>query len=362
MLCLAALLLGSLAVEDVFVCGTLDAGQVFQVFRIPALCRTSKGTLLAFAEGRRSIQDQSANVLVLRRKLAHSQQWAALRVIADKSPASLNNPCVLEDGGTVFLMYQRYPAGKTEWNSPPGVGVNACQTFLLRSSDEGATWSKPVDLTPIVKGYLTQSTASGPGSGIKLERGAFKGRLIFPCNEGAQRHWSTFAVYSDDHGRTWNRGVAAPRTDKFEPNEVQMVETSDGQVLQNARNQASGHFRLQSVSHDGGGTWERIEPRQDLPDPVCQGSILRLGWSPNRIVLCNPASIRSRENGSLRTSSDDGKTWSAGLPVAEGSFEYSSLCKMPAGKVGILYETKEVRNGLEGYRIRFTVVIPDARL
>jgi sialidase-1 len=342
--------------QDVFVSKTLDAGQPYEVVRIPALCRTKRGTLLAFAEGRLSISDQSSNVIVLRRREQGRTTWSPIRVVVHDEPASLNNPCVLVANRAIWLMYQRYPQGLNEWTTLPGLDPEkSCRSFVISSMDDGLNWDAPRDLTQIVKGPGIQSNASGPGIGIELQRGPHKGRLVFPCNEGSKGSWSAFAVYSDDEGVTWKRGASAPKPPSLHPNETQFVEMSDGGVRLNARNQASGHFRLSGTSRDGGETWDIVKAEPELPDPVCQGSILRLSFNPNLVAFSNPADTAHRANGTVRLSRDDGETWDKGRLIVAGPFEYSCLCSLPGRKVGVLFETREFSpGGKEGYRIRFT--------
>ncbi len=345
-------------VEDLFVSATLDATQPYAVTRIPALARTKAGTLLAFAEGRRAITDQSSNILILRRKPARAKDWTPIQIVVADEPNALNNPCVLTTDSAIWLMYQRYPHGLNERTTDPGFDPEkSCRSFVMSSKDDGKSWSAPTEITKVVKASGIQSVASGPGIGIELKRGPHKGRLLFPFNEGANGAYSAFTVFSDDKGRNWKRGPAVEKAPGTQPNEMQFAELSDGSVLLNARNQASGHFRLTSISRNGGENWDPVTPELSLPDPVCQGSILRFSFKPSILIFSNAADVSRRANGTMRISRDEGKTWSAGVPIAQGSFEYSCLCALPDGKVGILFETREFSPaGREGYRIRYTTL------
>lgn len=346
----------NLSAQDVFVSGQIEQGGHYDTFRIPALCRTNRGTLLAFAEGRQSVSDQAANALVMRRRERGSREWSPLATIASDQPHSLNNPCVIATKhGRVWLMYQRYPSGLNERTTRPGFDPkSSCLTFLIWSDDDGRTWSNPLDVSRSVKSPTSQSEASGPGMGIELERGTHRGRLVFPMNEGSQGRYEVFAVYSDDQGKTWRRGKIASRLDGANPNETQVAELANGDLYMNARNQASRRNRLVTWSHDGGDTWESIKFDPQLTDPVCQGSTLRLSFRPDVLLFCNPNHSSSRINGTLRLSKDGGRTWPQSFIVKEGSFAYSSMCRISDGKVGILYESVEKTSaGKEKYRIKF---------
>lgn len=342
-------------VEPVFVSGSLAPGQPFSTYRIPAICRTKDGTLLAFAEGRRSVNDQAANVIVLRRKRARSDHWSPVTVVASSTPAALNNPCVLATrSGRVWLMYQRYPSGLSERTVQAGYAPErTCGSFVTWSDDDGLTWNTPRDVTREIRPADVHTVASGPGVGIELDSGTHKGRLVFPFNQRIGNSWTAFAAYSDDGGETWRRGIPAPKEGGTQPNEAQMAELSDGKVMLNARNQAQAHYRLTALSADGGESWSEATLDPDLPDPVCMGSLIRVSKVPNLLAFCNPGNQKKRADGVIRLSRDDGRTWQT-IAQEQGSFAYSCLVPLPRARIGVLYESvTPLPNGGEGYRILY---------
>ena len=120
------------------------------------------------------------------------------------------------------------------------------------------------------------------------------------------------------------------------------MELAEGAILLNARNQASAKMRCVALSHDFGETWTPISLDTNLPDPTCQGSILRSAWpnsgQPGLIAFSNPADQSGRKNGVIRLSFDEGRTWPFTQVIEEGSFQYSSLCRFADDRLGILYE------------------------
>lgn len=181
---------------DLFVGSRVDASAPYDTYRIPAICRTTNGTLLAFAEGRASVADQASNVLVMRRRLPRSNTWTALQVVASDPPHALNNPCLLPtSSGRVWLVYQRYPVGLNEASVKPGTSPEtSCLTFMSYSDDEGKSWSVPRNVSSILNTADLRSVASGPGIGIELQRGPHKGRLLFPFNQRGPDGWTVFGT------------------------------------------------------------------------------------------------------------------------------------------------------------------------
>ncbi|MCE9548342.1 MAG: glycoside hydrolase, partial [Planctomycetia bacterium] len=135
---------------DVFVGGR----DGYPVYRIPALLVTTKGTLLAMAEGRARLKDIAENDLVLKRSTDGGRTWGPLIVAAEDGDNSLNNPLlvVVRPSGRILLMYQCYPAHTGEAKVVAGIdGNKICRTLLQQSDDDGLTWSAPREITASVK-------------------------------------------------------------------------------------------------------------------------------------------------------------------------------------------------------------------
>jgi hypothetical protein len=114
-------------------------------------------------------------------------------------------------------------------------------------------------------------------------------------------------------------------------------------------------------------TWSAPEPVAELPDPVCQGAILRASDEPDerRVYFSNIApapsvseSIVGRRNRLvLRASNDDGQTWPLGRMVVPGPAGYSDLVMAPGGDLLVLFE-----NGRFMYSEKLTLARIDPRV
>ena len=344
---------GNISRSVVFGGGT----EGYHTFRIPSIITTLGGKVLAFCEGRAGRHDHSENDIVLKVSSDSGRTWEGLQVVASHGRNCLNNPqpVILSKTGRVLLFYQQYPYGYHErdiphWYKPEGLksvlpgyaGDKICSSFLVRSDDEGATWSEPEDLTRQVKYEDAASLASGPGIGIEVQTGSFARRLIMPFNHrrAGQSGTEVYAAYSDDGGVSWKRGSTAPQGTPGNANEVQMVELSDGRIMLNARSAGGADCRKVGISDDGGCTWSPLQDTPELIDPTCMGSIIRHG---NVLLFANAASGTrgDRSNGTVRASEDDGRTWTAAKVICHGRFAYSCLVTLPDDHVGCFYETGE---------------------
>ena len=350
----------ALAAEPEFI-SVFDARlDGYPSIRIPSVVVTKSGAVLAFAEGRAANTDQAANDIILKRSRDGGRTWLPCELIADDGANSLNNPTAVVEqaSGRVFLMCQRIPAHLKERakNVETGyAGTNVYRNFLIWSDDDGANWTKPLDITRTTKRPTRATTiASGPGIGIQLTRGPHEGRLIIPFNEGPYYEWNNFAVYSDDHGRNWSWGQDAPgafiteekRGRRSQLNEVQMVELNDGSVRLNSRQFAGAKVRKTAVSRDGGETWSPVADVPGLRDPSCNASIQRYSFDDalgrGRILYSGPDST-NRSNGTIHLSLDDGATWPVKRVLQPGGFAYSVLTRLPDGTIGCLFETGDAR-------------------
>lgn len=316
----------------------------YHTYRIPALAVTPKGTVLAFCEGRKSNGGDSGNIdLLVRRSTDNGKTWSEQSVVWDDLGNTCGNPCPVVDQktGTIWLLSTWNRGDDHESMIVAGRSKDTRRVFVMSSTDEGLSWSKPREITSDVKGTNWTWYATGPGAGIQIEHGEHAGRLVMACDHieaVTKRHYS-HVVYSDDHGETWKTGGRTPNP---QVNECKVVELTDGRLMLNMRNYAQPMNRRQKAfSKDGGITWEGQRSDDVLIEPVCQASIVRYSWpdknGDNVILFSNPASTR-RENMTVRSTLDDGKTWSRKLSLYAGPSAYSDLAVFKGGTAACLYE------------------------
>ncbi|MBL9127152.1 MAG: exo-alpha-sialidase [Verrucomicrobiales bacterium] len=325
---------------NVFVSGA----DGYHTYRIPSLISTSKGTLLAFAEGRRGGSGDAGDIdLLLKRSTDGGRTWEAARTVWDDGAHTCGNPCPVVDRrtGTIRLLMTWNRGDDHEPDIIAGKSRDTRRVFESHSTDDGTTWSTPREITATTKRPDWTWYATGPGAGIQIEHGPHRGRLVVPCDHieaETRRYWS-HVIYSDDGGESWKLGGSTPRD---QVNECEVAEIRDGGLLLNMRNyDKTQRARQQAVSRDGGLTWSDQRHVPELADPICQASLRRYGWPtesrPGILLFSNPASSR-RERMTVRASFDDGRTWTASRVLDPRPSAYSCLVVPADGSVGILYE------------------------
>lgn len=323
----------AIALADLYVGG--QGG--YHTYRIPAIVATTRGSLLAFAEGRTGSSSDTDDIdIVLRRSADSGKTWSGMQVIADMGDDTLGNPCPIvdRDTGTIWLLLC--------WNARSGpeseivLGKAQRSVWLTRSDDDGSTWAPLRDITQQVKRPQWRWYATGPCHGIQLQ----SGRLVAPCDftvgdpDPQYNHYGSHVIYSDDHGARWRIGGVV----QGQVNECAVAQLGDGRLYLNMRAYHGQSRRAVSWSSDGGMMWTPARPDAALIEPVCQGSVCGLGGQ--RVLFANPASTR-RENMTVRLSEDGGETWVRSLVLHAGPAAYSDLVVCPDGAIGCLYESGE---------------------
>ena len=62
------------------------------------------------------------------------------------------------------------------------------------------------------------------------------------------------------------------------------------------------------------------------------------GYEKNRLLFSNAKNTNGRKNMTVRISYDEGRTWSNGKTIYQGSSAYSSLTILENGDIGLLFE------------------------
>jgi len=341
---------GFIQENDVFVSGE----EGVSCFRIPSLIKTTKGTLIAVCDARRSrCSDAPNNIdIATKRSFDRGKTWTQIKFIANypgEEAAGDVSLTVDRQTGTVWLFFNYMvpkegfkPEMLNKFKTPDDYNNwRTVHVRAMKSDDDGENWSEPVDLTYLKKTFWDY-LISAPGNGIQTK----DGRLLIGCYSGRAHYTisSCQIIYSDDHGKSWNMGHSAGEF-VVEP---QIVELEDGVLMMNMRQTRKNGHRMYSVSKDGGITWTEPAYENDLPEPGsgCQASILRFmakkeGSDKNRILFANPASSDKRENMTVRMSYDEGVSWPVSRILYKGPAAYSSMTILPDRTIGILYEKGE---------------------
>ena len=122
----------------------------YHTYRIPAICVTARGTVLAFCEGRKDSRIDSGNIdLLLKRSADGGKTWSAQQLIWDDGENTCGNPCVVvdRDSGTIWLLTTWNRGDDREREIIARKSQDTRRVFVTCSVDDGVSWAKPVEIT-----------------------------------------------------------------------------------------------------------------------------------------------------------------------------------------------------------------------
>ncbi len=199
-------------------------------------------------------------------------------------------------------------------------------TYYRRSTDDGATWSDQLIVTPhagtnhVFNDKLVQLPS---------------GRILAPCEReireegGDHRGYVSTVFYSDDDGYSWQQSENVVNMLPVEAQEPHVVPLRDGRVMMLCRTYSG--YVVRSYSDDEGVTWSQGEPAPDLKLSTNSSAlnVKRIPSSGDLLLLRSTGTI-----GRLRTpfvaavSTDEGVTWSHERPIGpdpDDDYGYPSL-------------------------------------
>ena len=322
-------------------------------YRIPGLVTTNTGVLIAVYDVRyKGWGDLPGHIDVgMSRSRDGGRTWEPMKIIMDMGddPSwrfdGVGDPSVLVDRGTnTVWVAATWSHGNRSWRgSGPGLEPHETgQLMLVRSDDDGKTWTGPKNITKQIKNPRWCFVLQGPGRGITMRDGTlvFPAQYQDPPEKGRLPH-STI-LYSKDHGTTWQIGTGA----FDDTTESAVVELPDGALMLNCRYNRQG-YRVVAITRDLGKTWkEHPASRKALREPgACMASLITCsapGEPHPWLVFSNPDAARGpRRRITIKLSKDLGRTWPEHhqLLLDEGkSAGYSCLTVIDDKTLGILYE------------------------
>lgn len=292
--------------------------------------------------------DHDNAVIVKRISSDGGKTWSEPEVMQEKA-GGCNVMCAsllrLHSGEHAFLFASK-------------VSRTDCRPMFRISTDDGKSWSAPREIADVPGYYVVNNDRLVETS---------RGRLLVPCAlyQGQHNFRKSLCgvLYSDDAGKTWQRGKDWIRikTENVLPpplateasqkvweecrtailnEEPGVIERKDGSIMMWIRTNSG--YMYTAISKDAGDTWSDFKPARDIVSPCGPQSIKRLPSSNRMICIYNdhadPDFVFDNEphNGlywgwrtplTAAVSDDEGATWKriGDIEGRERNYCYTSI-------------------------------------
>ena len=320
--CQFALLLGAVLIPTWAVSSSFETGVIqrsdggsFQLNTVPAVARLSSGKLLAVWSV--YAKPEWRGRIVVAASSDGGRTWSAPREIIKTAGMDDADPNFMVDGKRVFVYSTTIPQGMKR--------ITGSKVFMVRSDDEGATWTKPVEI-PLPYRYLVGKVQNG----IKLMGGTLAMGFSWdlwaqndnPARTEGEMNLASGVLLSKDgvHWTPYGQIHAwLEKITSFSTNglcEPALVQLANGDLLMILRTGTMFHY--ESRSHDGGLSWDPPRPSKVIGhnNPA---SLWRLEQKPEEIIVAFNNSPINRWPLSVAISADGGSSWSKPRDIAAGN-------------------------------------------
>lgn len=216
-----------------------------------------------------------------------------------------------------------------------GPNVAGWRAFLIRSADNGVTWSKP---QPMPEGFL------GPvkNKPVLLSNGD----IICPSSKEGNG-WTVHFEVTSDGGKTWRMVGPINPDKKINAIQPSVLVHKDGKLQVLCRSKSAAV--AESWSTDNGKTWSPMA-LSELPNNNSGTDAVTLKDGRHLIVYNHVATPKGAKKGA-RTPlnvaiSHDGKNWSAALVLEDSpvsQYSYPSVIQSADGMIHIVYTWRRQR-------------------
>ena len=317
-------------------------------YRIPSLITLESGVVVAGADQRETIANDSPNSInfTVRRSFDGGHTWGDLQTVITypghgAKGASVIDSCVVQDrrNGRLIILIDHFPGGIGQPNAEAGLGVDERGRYILHDANGATyTWNQDGSVTDADGNTtafmvsergdvtVTQGGQESPGGNVFLADGVDPHQTLLTA-----RTCFLQMIYSDDDGENWSGPFNLNQDVKEEWMSFCGTSPGTGVQLRSGRlvipiyynGDHKRHFSASVVfSDDGGATWRRGKSPND--GRIFEGREIDSRTLDTEAAATHEATLIERADGALlmlmrnqhpsgkvaaTISTDGGETW-----------------------------------------------------
>ena len=367
-------------------------------YRIPSLAVMQDGDMLALADYRICGSDIGYGRVDIHGRISRNagRTWGKEFVLIEGSGISKATDCGFgdaaivadrESGEVIVIMV----CGETVYWHETTTRQNPNRIAVLRSQDNGKTWSQWEEITESVYGLFDQSACGCIqscfiGSGKILQSRQIKVGTHYRIYAAlCARPNGNRVIYSDDFGRTWQALGGQDALPVVKGDEPKCEELPDGRVIISSRAWGGRYFNIYEYTDigSGAGSWDEAAWSGEetngctAVENACNGEILIIPAIRKEDSKKVYLALQSVPLGPKRTnvgiyykelpedistvsSESFAADWENPYQVSESTSAYSTMILLNNGNIAIYYEENENRNCHGGYDMIYKEITIEA--
>lgn len=226
---------------------TLLSDAAYNAF--PAIARLANGNLICvYRSGTDHIAPPADGNLYSRTSSDNGLSWSAPVTVWDHATLDVRDPAVsVMANGTVVVT-------TTTYSGTGGVETGTFLAYIIKSTDNGATWGAPI----AVGSAFTVQREVGGAPVVELASGTWMIPIAGRLTTDSSTTEKVIMLFSTNSGATWGSPVTvASEVGQFYTEPV-VLRLSNGMLHCLIRENNNG-VTYRTVSHDSGATWSAVE-------------------------------------------------------------------------------------------------------
>lgn len=355
-------------------------------YRIPAIAKASNGRLIAIGDYRICKNDIGYGRVDLHYRLSddNGNNWSEEKILVEGDGKTGSKTCGYGDAAIVADAHSNEVlvvcvTGNTTYGSATRSNPN--RVAVMRSTDNGETWSQPEEITESIY-TIFDASSLGAIQGLFFASGRICQSRQIKVGDYYRLYAALCArpngnrvIYSDDFGRTWHSLGTIDKSPAPDGDEPKIEELPTGDVVLSSRMNGGRYYNIFTYSNKktAEGTWGSVANSSTISTGVkavsnsTNGEILiipatKIEDGSHAIIALQSVPLgsgrynvgiyyKALNNGDYTNPTNFASNWNSPLQVSNLASAYSTMCVQADGRIAFYYEEDTFSASNNGYTL-----------